>query len=119
MRGSPGRFSGTPSEGRWLEWLERLGRLERLERLERLGRLERRGWSGWGGWNGWSGWGGSSGGAAGRLERLERCGAGDTPRIGAGGGIVHEIGCIRMGDDRRDSVLEQVLSATTFQIARR
>ena len=28
----------------------------------------------------------------------------DRPVLGAGGGIIHEVGCIRMGDDPRTSV---------------
>ena len=30
----------------------------------------------------------------------------DAPRMGAGGGVIHEVGCVRMGDDPRTSVLD-------------
>jgi choline dehydrogenase-like flavoprotein len=30
----------------------------------------------------------------------------DTPRMGAGGGVIHEVGCVRMGDDAKTSVLD-------------
>ena len=29
----------------------------------------------------------------------------DAPRMGAGGGVIHEVGCVRMGDDPKTSVL--------------
>jgi choline dehydrogenase-like flavoprotein len=33
------------------------------------------------------------------------------PVMGAGGGIIHEVGCVRMGDDRRSSVLNKFCQA--------
>jgi len=30
----------------------------------------------------------------------------DAPRMGAGGGVIHEVGCVRMGDDPKTSVLD-------------
>lgn len=37
--------------------------------------------------------------------------AGAPPVMGAGGGIIHEVGCVRMGDDRRSSVLNRFCQA--------
>jgi choline dehydrogenase-like flavoprotein len=37
--------------------------------------------------------------------------AGAPPVMGAGGGIIHEVGCVRMGDDRRASVLNRFCQA--------
>ncbi len=34
-----------------------------------------------------------------------------TPIMGAGGGIIHEVGCVRMGDDPRSSVLNKYCQA--------
>jgi choline dehydrogenase-like flavoprotein len=33
------------------------------------------------------------------------------PACGSGGGIIHEVGCVRMGDDRRESVLNKFCQA--------
>jgi choline dehydrogenase-like flavoprotein len=33
-------------------------------------------------------------------------GPNDPPRMGAGGGVIHEVGCVRMGDDPKTSVLD-------------
>ena len=33
------------------------------------------------------------------------------PTMGAGGGVIHEVGCVRMGDDPRDSVLNKFCRA--------
>jgi choline dehydrogenase-like flavoprotein len=35
----------------------------------------------------------------------------DRPQLGAGGGIIHEVGCVRMGDDPRSSVLNRFCQA--------
>jgi choline dehydrogenase-like flavoprotein len=35
----------------------------------------------------------------------------DRPQLGAGGGIIHEVGCVRMGDDPRTSVLNRFCQA--------
>ena len=37
--------------------------------------------------------------------------AGAPPVMGAGGGIIHEVGCVRMGDDPRASVLNRFCQA--------
>jgi choline dehydrogenase-like flavoprotein len=31
----------------------------------------------------------------------------DPPRMGPGGGVIHEVGCVRMGDDPKTSVLDR------------
>ena len=35
----------------------------------------------------------------------------DRPQLGAGGGIIHEIGCVRMGDDPQTSVVNRFCQA--------
>jgi choline dehydrogenase-like flavoprotein len=35
----------------------------------------------------------------------------DRPQLGAGGGIIHEVGCVRMGDDPRTSVVNRFCQA--------
>jgi choline dehydrogenase-like flavoprotein len=35
----------------------------------------------------------------------------DRPQLGAGGGIIHEVGCVRMGDDPKTSVLNKFCQA--------
>ena len=35
----------------------------------------------------------------------------DRPSLGAGGGIIHEVGCVRMGDDPRTSVVNRFCQA--------
>ena len=37
--------------------------------------------------------------------------ADDRPQLGAGGGIIHEIGCVRMGDDPETSVVNRFCQA--------
>jgi choline dehydrogenase-like flavoprotein len=37
--------------------------------------------------------------------------ASQPPVMGAGGAIIHEVGCVRMGDDRRASVLNKFCQA--------
>jgi choline dehydrogenase-like flavoprotein len=51
------------------------------------------------------------GGAAGAAGATGAGGAGDAPRMGAGGGVIHEIGCVRMGDDPRESVVNRFCQA--------
>jgi choline dehydrogenase-like flavoprotein len=36
---------------------------------------------------------------------------GAPPTMGAGGAVIHEVGCVRMGDDPRDSVLNRFCQA--------
>ena len=35
----------------------------------------------------------------------------DRPTLGAGGGIIHEVGCVRMGDNPKDSVVNKFCQA--------
>jgi choline dehydrogenase-like flavoprotein len=35
----------------------------------------------------------------------------DRPTLGAGGGIIHEVGCVRMGDSPKDSVVNKFCQA--------
>jgi choline dehydrogenase-like flavoprotein len=40
-----------------------------------------------------------------------RVAAADAPQMGVGGGVIHEVGCVRMGNDRRDSVVDKYCRA--------
>ena len=46
-----------------------------------------------------------------RPARPERRARNDAPRMGAGGGVIHEVGCVRMGDDPKTSVLNKFCRA--------
>jgi choline dehydrogenase-like flavoprotein len=59
-----------------------------------------------------------AGGAGGRAGGAGAAGASaaadpvdDRPVLGAGGGIIHEVGCVRMGDDPRTSVVNRFCQA--------
>ena len=58
---------------------------------------------------------GRAGGAGGRAGAAGTAAAADPvddrPVLGAGGGIIHEVGCVRMGDDPRTSVVNRFCQA--------
>ena len=49
--------------------------------------------------------------AAGQAPRRTSAPVDDRPVLGAGGGIIHEVGCVRMGDDPRTSVVNKFCQA--------
>ncbi|MFO7301928.1 MAG: GMC family oxidoreductase [Acidobacteriota bacterium] len=54
---------------------------------------------------------GGRGGGAGRAGGAGAEPDDDRPQLGPGGGIIHEIGCVRMGDDPRTSVVNRFCQA--------
>ena len=81
------------------------------EILETLGGTVNVPAAGRGGGAGARGQGAGRAGGAGAGAAAQAGPADDRPQLGPGGGIIHEVGCVRMGDDPATSVLNRFCQA--------